>query len=202
MGNPSKEMYNWKGKCEADKKEKSNLQQKVLTLREKARHVESLKEEEKLHGSHSPLTARIDELEYFLEMEKKSQNDAIITIAEKKSRTDEVMKALQQKKESRVNECEACKGRVGGLKKGVDEAFNQTLKRIYGAFNEAFDHLETLHPDILVLFSQLDPHKVIRDGTMVEDDMLRLKTERFDFILCLMQVIYYILMFSCCMYEI
>lgn len=67
----------------------------MLALREKARQVESLKEEAKVNGSHSPLTARTAELESFLEMEKKSQNDAIITITEKKSCTDEVVKALQ-----------------------------------------------------------------------------------------------------------
>lgn len=62
-----------------------------------------------------------------------------------------------------MKEREAYEGLVAGLRKEVYEALNQTLKRVYGAFDQATNLLEALCSNIHVPCLQLDPNKVVRD---------------------------------------
>lgn len=55
LGNSSKDRETWKGKCEAMKHMRYVLQPKFVALQEKTKLVDSLQEEDKLHGPPSTL---------------------------------------------------------------------------------------------------------------------------------------------------
>lgn len=80
------------------------------------------------------------------------------------------VKFLQQEKKSKENEQEAYQGQLVGSRKKVDEMFNQTLKRVYNTFYQAVDQLEALRPGVQIIRSQLNPHKVVWDWALVDED--------------------------------
>lgn len=121
----------------------------MFSLREKAGPTKSLQKEGKVHGFLSSLIARIVELEYSLEMDINYLKEANTTIMEIKYCTEKAMDRLRNE---------------------VNTTLQKTLKRVYEAFNQAVEQLETLHSSILVPRSQLDLNKVSRDRALVEDD--------------------------------
>lgn len=101
----------------------------MFALREKAGPTKSLHKEGKVHGFLSSLIARIAELEYSLEMDTNYLKEANTTIVEIKYCTEKAMDRLRNE---------------------VNTALQKTLKRVYGAFNQVVEQLETLHSSILV----------------------------------------------------
>lgn len=85
-----------------------------------------------------------------LEMEKKSQKKATLVANEMKSHDD-------------------YETWVVGLRNEVIGFLQQTLKRVYKAFDQATDQVEALRLDIHISHSQLNLFKIIRDRALVED---------------------------------
>lgn len=70
VGNPSNERNNWKGKCEAMEPKCLDFLKELSNLQEKAKFVDALQEEAKIHGFPQTLSIRIIEIESSLEADK------------------------------------------------------------------------------------------------------------------------------------
>lgn len=91
-----------------------------------------LSKRRKIQGSPFVLAAKIYELESSLEMEKKFQMHVFDIVYEMKSISYWYFKALQQERESRIKDCEACDDWVAELRKKVGVSLQQALKKVYG----------------------------------------------------------------------
>lgn len=86
-----------------------------------------------------------------------------------KFHADEALGSLQQEKEYWVKDHETYERGVIRLRNEVEESLQQTLKRMYKAFNQTTDHVEALRLNIPIHCSQFDPFKVIQDGALAKD---------------------------------
>lgn len=129
--------------------------------------------------------------------------EIVATMVEIKSCDGEALRILQQEKESRVKDHEAYDDRVAGLWKKVNEYLQQTLTKVYGAFDQAVGQVETLCLDISISCLQLDSFKVVQDKAFVEDlDATSQAGEVcLSFVFMIMLIGCYALMFPCYLHE-
>lgn len=79
------------------------------------------------------------EVQSSLETEKKYHKEVAITVASMTSCNDEAIKDLHQENESREKDWKAYEGKLFDLRKEVNETLDQTVKKVYNAFNQVAD---------------------------------------------------------------
>lgn len=76
------------------------------------------------------------ELQSSIKVEKKYLKEVAIASAVLKSRTEKAIKALQQEKESWEKKQKVYDRKLDDLRMKFNETLDQSLKRVYGAFNQ------------------------------------------------------------------